>query len=224
MSKRGIFITLEGIEGSGKTTQVPVLTEIFHARGYDCVVTREPGGNELAYKIREILLDPENKGLVPRAELLLYLADRAQHVDQTIEPALTEGKAVICDRYSDATFAYQSFARGLPLDRVTTLNDFAAGGLKPDLTLLFDLPVKVGLARAQKRVDQLDMWQPTEDRFEQLALEFHEKVRDGYLTLADREPERYIIIDADQNREAVSAMIRDVVGQRLDRTDTVHIG
>ena len=211
----GYFITLEGIEGSGKTTQVPSLTECIHELGYDVLVTREPGGSELAEKIRAILLDPGSSALVPLAELFLYLADRAQHVQEVIRPALKAGQVVLCDRYADATVAYQGHARGLGAEMVAELNRYATGGLEPDLTLLFDLPVEIGLARAKERIDRLESGAPTEDRFEQEAMDFHQRVRDGYLALAGANPIRYEIIDASRTPEQIEQSIRYVTEARL---------
>ena len=211
----GLFITLEGIEGSGKTTQVPGLTARLSAMGYDCLVTREPGGCKLAEKIRAILLDPANAGLVPMAELLLYLADRAQHVQEVIRPALNAGRIVVCDRYADATVAYQGYARGLGPLEVADLNQHATGGLEPDLTLLLDLPAQVGLQRAKRRVDSLEKGQPTEDRFEQEELVFHQKVREGYLDLARSHPDRIVVIDAEGSPDEIASRIHAVIEERI---------
>jgi dTMP kinase len=201
----GIFITLEGVEGSGKTTAVAAVTEFFAKMGKDVVKTREPGGGKIASAIRAILLDPDNENLKPMAELFLYLADRAQHVQEMIRPALENGKVVICDRYADATVAYQGHARGLGVETVEILNRHATSGLEPHLTLLFDLPVEVGLARAKRRVEGLEEGAPTEDRFEREEVAFHERVRQGYLALAKKHPSRFAVLDATLDPAQVAA-------------------
>lgn len=209
------FITLEGIEGSGKTSAVAAIVETLEELGYEVLTTREPGGSVMAAKIRAILLDPENKALLPLAELFLYLADRAQHVEEVILPALALGKIVVCDRYADATVSYQGYARGLGAEKVARLNDYATDGLKPALTLLLDCEVQIGLSRAKKRVDSLEKGAPTEDRFEQEKVSFHERVRQGYLDIAKKEPERFELIDAAQNPEAVIAAVKSVIRHRF---------
>lgn len=196
-----MFITLEGIEGSGKTTQLRHMVDFLKNKGHDCVITREPGGTEIGKKIRAVLLDPDNSDLDPLAELLLYAADRIQHIQSKIMPSLRQGKMVLCDRFSDATTVYQGFARGLDLELINRLHEIVLGDLKPDITILFDLPPEIGLKRAWKQInsgDRTDM----ETRFEKEAVEFHEKVRAGYLALAQLEPERFRIIDAsgDENQ------------------------
>jgi dTMP kinase len=205
-----MFITLEGIEGSGKTTQLRYLVEFFEERGNPCVTTREPGGTLIGNKIRSILLDPESKDMDPIAELLLYMADRAQHIHSLVKPSLSEGKTVLCDRYFDATLVYQGFARGLGIDLLVQLHKILFNDLKPDLTILLDLPPGVGLARAW---NQLNNGQRSggESRFEEETLAFHEKVRAGYLELARREPDRFRIIDAVQDEKHVRDTIREVL-------------
>ena len=198
---RGLFITLEGIEGSGKTTQAMVLKDLLRAKGFEVVVTREPGGPPIAEKIRDILLDPENKQMVALTELFLYEASRAQHVAEIIRPALDAGKAVICDRFFDASTAYQGSARGLDLATVRNLNLLATSGLAPDLTLVFDLPVEVGLRRLGRRPD----------RIESETLEFHERVRRGYLEMAGFEGFRIKVIDASGSIDDISGKVRDIV-------------
>lgn len=204
-----MFITLEGIEGSGKTTQLPHIRDFLTCRGKACVVTREPGATRAGRRIRSILLDPESRGLSPRAELLLYLADRADHVEQVIRPALDAGKTVVCDRYVDATIAYQGYARGLGVEIIETLHRLLCDDLKPDLTLLFDLPAEVSLRRAVSALENGDR-PADEGRFEAEARQFHEKVRAGYLELARREPTRYRVIDAGREPEQVT---RSVIGE-----------
>lgn len=208
------FITFEGVEGSGKTTQIQRLRETLEARGHRVLATREPGGCPIADAIRAILLDSANRDLVPRAELLLYAAARAQHVEQVIRPALAAGTIVLCDRFADATTAYQGGGRGLDAGLIDELNAVAAGGLAPDLTLLFDLPAAVGLARARHRNQNgmaLD-----EGRFELEELDFHERVRAAYLALARREP-RCRTIDATGSAQQVAARVAAEVDSFLAR-------
>lgn len=189
-----LFITFEGVEGCGKTTQLALLSEALRQQGYGVLTTREPGGCTIADAVRRILLDPAHHAMVPRAELLLYAAARAQHVTEVIKPALTEGRVVLCDRYTDATVAYQGYGRGLDRELVEHLNDLACDGCRPDLTLLLDMPAAAGLKRAIHRNSSQKM--DEEGRFEQEALIFHDKVRQGYLALAQRHPERIRIIAA----------------------------
>jgi dTMP kinase len=197
-----MFITLEGIEGSGKTTQIRHVATYLKNKGHDCVITREPGGTRIGEKIRAILLDSNSKGLDPSAELLLYTADRIQHVNEIIRPALSEGKTVLCDRYFDATLAYQGIARGIDMDLIHMLHRKIVGNLRPDITILLDLPAEGGLKRAW---DQINKGTRTnsETRFEEEKIAFHENVRDGYLTLARMEPDRFRIIDASRNEKIV---------------------
>ena len=204
-----MFITFEGIEGSGKTTQIRYLVEYFSSRGHACVTTREPGGTSIGNKIRSILLDPESKGMHPTTELLLYMADRAQHIQFLVKPALAAGKTVLCDRYFDATVVYQGYARGLGIDFVKKLHAMVLNNLKPDTTILLDLAPEVGLKRAW---EQLDHGQRSDDesRFEEEKLEFHQRVREGYLDLAHREPDRFHTIDADQDDWQVRDQIIEV--------------
>jgi dTMP kinase len=197
-----MFISLEGIEGSGKTTQIERLAQYLESNGMECLTTRQPGGTDIGKNIRSILLDPSNHNLQPMAELLLYLADRAQHIDEIIKPALTAGKTVICDRYFDATVVYQGHARGLHIDLLLELHRLLFDNLKPDITLLLDLSPQLGLKRAWR---QLDSGQRVgyESRFENEALPFHEKVRAGYLELARLEPQRYRVLDATRSPDQV---------------------
>lgn len=209
----GFFITLEGIEGCGKSTQAVLLAEHLDALGYNVTRTREPGGTRIGRRIRAVLLDPDTDGITGLAELLLYLADRAQHISEVMEPALAAGGVVVCDRFSDATAAYQGYGRGQDLDMIKTLGDAATRDLKPDLTLLLDLPVEAGLARAISRNE--DNGAHKEARFEQEAAEFHERVRRGYLDMACLEPDRVKVIDAagtvDEVWEAVLAVVTEAL-------------
>lgn len=190
------FMTIEGIEGCGKSTQARRLVERLGAKA---LLTAEPGGTAVGRGIRELLLNHGGE-VSPRAELLLFLADRAQHVEEVIRPALAAGKTVICDRYTDSTLAYQGYGRGLSLALVRSLCAQAAGGLTPGVTLLLDVPVELGLARARRRGKP--------DRIETEHLEFHERVREGFLTLAREEPGRWVVIDARGDEEEVAWRVR----------------
>lgn len=210
-----MFITLEGIEGCGKTTQINHLSTFFENRGQPCVVTREPGGTAIGKEIRSILLNPSNKDMVPRAELLLYMADRAQHITALVKPRLAENSVVLCDRYFDATVVYQGFARGLDTRFIYELHRLVLEDFKPDITILLDLSPRIGLARAWKQLDN-GTRSGTESRFEEETLSFHEKVRAGYLELARLEPERFRIIDASGDENQVQKDIREALMQYLD--------
>ena len=205
-----MFITLEGIEGSGKTSQIRSIETWLKAAGHDCLTTREPGGTPIGGQIRAVLLNPENGNLAPTAELLLYMADRAQHLETVIRPALDMGKVVVCDRFFDATLVYQGYARGLDRQLIGQLHQLACGGMTPHLTLLLDLAPDTGLARAWRRI-RSDSAHERESRFEKEALAFHQRVRNGYLDLARREPRRFAIIDAAGDQEAVRRQIESVL-------------
>lgn len=206
---RGIFITLEGVEGCGKTTQMDALERYLRASGHPVVRTREPGGTVLSEAIRAILLDPQHTAMVPTAELLLYEAARAQHVAEVIRPSVEAGKLVLCDRFTDSTTAYQGAGRSLSLDDVTMLHRIATGGLLPDLTLLLDVPAEEGLRRAASVRGR--------DRIEQEPLEFHRQVRQAFLTLAHLEPERFRVIDATRSVDSVKEDIRRYVDDLLSQ-------
>ena len=211
-----MFITLEGIEGSGKTTQATHMAKFLRDQGIDCVLTREPGGTRIGKKIRSILLDPVSRDLSPLTELLLYNADRAQHVNEIIGPALAEGKTVICDRYVDATWVYQGFTRGVDLELVSRLHQLVCNGLKPDITILLDLLPQLGLSRAWQQIENGGRVE-TETRFEAEAISFHKNVRLGYLELARHEPERFKIIDASRDERSVKAAIIDILSKAIGR-------
>ncbi len=211
-----MFITLEGIEGSGKTTQVNTIAQWLKAAGRDCLTTREPGGTAIGGQIRSVLLHPNNCDLAPTAELLLYVADRVQHLEAVVRPALAAGKVVVCDRYFDATLVYQGYSRGLSRKMIRQLHQIACGGLMPDLTLLLDLDPEDGLARAWRRI-QADTAHAMESRFEKETLLFHQRVRAGYLDLANREPRRFAIIDAAVDAQAVAAQIEAVLQAHFSR-------
>lgn len=194
-----MFITFEGIEGSGKTTQQRLLAERLRASGKTVVVTKEPGGTPLADRIRAILLDSSNV-IDPIAEVFLFAASRRQHTTEVIEPALKRGEVVLCDRYADSTLAYQGFGRLIDLDRLSALNEWATDALVPHVTLLFDLPEEIGLTRANSRNAAATQ---DEGRFEAEDLRFHRRVREGYLAMAVAEPQRYRVIDANGSVEEV---------------------
>jgi len=194
-----MFITFEGIEGSGKTTQLQRLAADLRGRGKRVVVTKEPGGTPLADRIRAILLDSASV-IDPVAELLLFAASRRQHVVEVIAPALARGEVVLCDRFTDSTLAYQGFGRELELDRLRLLNDWATGSLRPALTIIFDLPEETGLGRAVSRNTQAP---EDEGRFELEDLRFHRRVREGYRSLALEDPRRYLVVDADGSIDEV---------------------
>ena len=190
-----MFITFEGIEGSGKSTQAKELHKKLHQAGIPSIFTREPGGTEIGTSIRKILLDAHNTGLSGLAELFLYEADRAQHIEEKISPALNAGLWVICDRYLDATVAYQGYARNQDMDLLKTLNKYASHGLLPDITFLLDCPVEYGLNRAKNREsNRVENEEAGFDRFERENFLFHEKVRSGYLAIADENPGRFFKI------------------------------
>jgi dTMP kinase len=190
-----MFVTLEGPEGGGKSTQIKRLAKRLEALGYPVITTREPGGTPIGDQIRHVLMRMENKELQPRTEILLFLAARAQLVEQVIKPALLDGKIILCDRYGDSTLAYQGYGHGLDLEQLRQMLDFATDHLKPDLTILLDLDVKTGLMRKKAE----DEWNRL-DAYEAL---FHERVREGYLQLAREEPERWRIVDASRTIDAV---------------------
>jgi len=197
-----MFITFEGIEGSGKTTQIRHVMLFFEQRGRECISTREPGGTATGRKIRAILLDPESRGIDPSAELLLYMADRVEHVNKVIRPSLSAGKTVLCDRYFDATIVYQGYARGLNIGLLKQMHKLILDDLKPDITFLLDLPPEAGLSRAWKQIEGGER-AGIETRFEKEAIAFHEKVRKGYLELSRSEPGRFFVVDAEKDEDQV---------------------
>lgn len=204
----GRFITFEGIDGSGKSTQLRLLAAHLRARGRDVITTREPGGTELGRQLREAFLETHEK-VAPMAELLAFAADRAQHVEYFIKPALAEGKVVISDRYADATFAYQGAGRGFPADKVNQVIALATGGLKPDLTLFFDIPVEMAINRMSDRAES----EAKANRMDAETAEFYHRVRDAYLTIAAAEPERFIIVDASGSVEEIQGKVDEIVGK-----------
>jgi dTMP kinase len=208
------FITFEGGDGSGKTTQLKALESHLRARGRSCLSTREPGGTSLGELIRQVLLEVGKQPITSPTELFLYLADRAQHIHEVIIPALEQGKIVLCDRHTDSTLAYQGYGRGIDLGLLRSLNHIASQGIKPDLTLLFDCPVEIGLSRTAQRQSQTASGR-NEDRFEREKIEFHERVRAGFLELARAEPDRFRIIDAARSAEEVGQEIKNIIDGEL---------
>ncbi len=203
-----MFITFEGPDGSGKTTQLNKLIPVLEAQGLDVVRTREPGGTDIGDQIRSVIMNMKNKSMHPRAEILLFCASRAQLVEELVHPSLAAGKVILCDRYADSTMAYQGYGHGLDRTALTQLLDFATGGLKPDLTLLFDISAEAGLRR---RISNHEEW----NRMDDYALQFHERVRQGYLTMAAAEPERWVVINADRSPDEIH---EEVVSILLKRT------
>lgn len=207
MAERGRFITVEGIEGAGKSTQMDAVRGFLDARGITVAVTREPGGTPLSEAVRGLLLDPGNRGMAADTELLLVFAARAEHIHKVIRPALNAGDWVLSDRFTDATFAYQGGGRGIPAERIAALEKWVQGELRPDLTLLLDLPVETGMARIA------DRGRP--DRFEREERDFFQRIRDNYLERAAAEPGRFRRIDASAPLEEVRAEALAAVGTLL---------
>ncbi len=204
MHNKGLFITLEGGEGSGKTTQIKRMQAALEKAGRHVVVTREPGGTPEAEKIRALLVQRDGGQWTPMAECLLLFAARTMHVETLIKPALAEGKIVISDRFTDSTRAYQGYGHGMDFNKIESLNKIAIDGFKPDLTFILDLPVRTGLARAGKRMNRDGS---AEDRFERLEIGFHEQMRQGYLDVAKHDPDRCVVVDAEQGIDDVTAAI-----------------
>ena len=210
--KRGFFITFEGPEGAGKSSQIKMLAQHLDARGYEVIMTREPGGTSLAEKLRNIVKSHQGpETLHDKTELLLMEAARSQHVSEVISPALADGKIVLCDRFYDSTTAYQGAARGLDKQCIDILNAFAVGECHPDLTFLLDISPERGFARAEKRQETMGCV----DRFEEAGIDFHRKVRQGFLNIAADDPQRVKTIDADRPAELIAAEIRGIVDESL---------
>lgn len=203
-----MFITLEGPDGSGKSMQVPALTEFIHSLGYEVLSTREPGGTYIGDQIREVIMRMDNKSMHPRTEILLFCAARAQIVSEVILPQLEKGVVVISDRYADSTLAYQGYGHGVDLAILRQLLNFATGGLTPDLTLLFDVDIETGLTRRQAGGGE---W----NRLDDYELAFHRRVRAGYLELAAVEPQRWVRVDAGQSPQQVQLDLQKIISKRL---------
>jgi dTMP kinase len=206
-----MFITFEGPDGSGKSTQIPALVEFLREQGYPVFQTREPGGTPIGDQVREVLHDLKNAGMHPHTEILLYAASRAQLVAQEIRPRLAAGEIVICDRYADSTLAYQGYGHGLDLDTLRTILRFATGGLQPDLTLYLDITAEEGLKRRERAAQGGAEW----NRLDAQPLDFHCRVREGYLALMAEDPARWVCIPASGARETIQAQIRAAVMARL---------
>jgi len=202
-----LFITFEGGEGVGKTTNIEYFKQLMTDQGFEFQATREPGGTPLAEQVRDLLLSPRDEAFCSNAELLLMFAARAQHLSGVIEPSLAQGKSVICDRFTDATYAYQGYGRELGTEKISVLENLVHGNRQPDLTVILDAPVEVGMSRARSRGEL--------DRFEQEDLAFFERVRQGYLTRASQNPDRYEVIDASLDLDAVKAQVLEVFERRV---------
>ncbi len=202
--QKGLFITFEGADGCGKTTQLNLLKEYLLSKGYDVVLTREPGGKGLGEKIREILLNYDGE-VSNRCESFLFLADRAQNIDVIVKPAINNGKIVLCDRHTDSSVAYQGYGRGLDITEIDMLNNLATGGIKPDLTLVFDVDIETSMKRVGDE----------KDRMESSGIEFFNRVRNGYLELAKKEPHRIKVIDSTRKIEQVHSDVTDIINKYL---------
>ena len=210
MAHPGLFITFEGTDGAGKTTQIQRLAADLRGANYDVCLTHEPGGTPISEQIRDILLNPDHSEMAATTELLLYAASRAQHVSEVIKPALESRKIVISSRFADAMVVYQGYGRGLDLERINHLNQIATDGVRPDVTFVLDLPVEIGLQRVQNSRGGLD-------RLEREKIEFHRRLREGYQILAKQEPQRIKIIDAQVNPEQVYAQIQAAIQPLLQK-------
>lgn len=208
-----MFITFEGPDGGGKTTQVAMTVETLKAREHNVLLTREPGGTDIGNQIRHVLHDMKNQAMHPRTELLMYSASRAQIVEEVIKPQLAKGGLVICDRFFDSTYAYQGYGHGLDLNQLKQITEFATGGLKPDLTILLDIAPEDSLQRRLSSLDKGGEW----NRLDAMALDFHKRVRDGYHALVAAEPKRWVVINAAQSVEKVQADILAVLEKRLKK-------
>jgi dTMP kinase len=204
--KKGLFLTFEGIDGCGKSTQLNLLAEYLKSKGIEVLITREPGSVGLGEKIREILLNYDGE-VSSNCEAFLFLADRAQHIDLLVKPAIDAGKIVLCDRHTDSTIAYQGYGRGVDLKQLKMLNNLATSGLKPDLTFVFDIDVETALARVGK----------SQDRMESAGIEFHKKVRNGYLEIGKNGPERVKIINSKDSIESVFEQVKNIFEQKASK-------
>jgi dTMP kinase len=208
---RGKFITFEGIDGSGKTTQLRLLADELRLKGFDVLATLEPGGTPLGRRLRAAFLETEET-VAPLAELLLFAADRAQHVELLVKPALAEGKIVVSDRYADATIAYQGAGRGFPEKTVSRIVELATGGLQPDLTLFFDLPIEKAVLRAKSRTND----EAVRNRMDSETTDFYRRVREAYLTIAEKEPKRFRIVEASRSVEEIRKSVMEIVTNFLE--------
>lgn len=214
-ARRGLFLTFEGIDGSGKTTQIRLLAERLRNAGHEVVEAVEPGGTAIGRQIRRVLLDASNQEITPTVELLLYFASRAQNVEEVICPALAEGKVVVCDRFTDSTTVYQGIARGLGEDVVAGLHRIACGNLMPDLTVYLEIDLETSLARAHARNETLAGEAAVETRMDEQSTEFYRRVREGYQTLASRDPGRWLVVDGNREAQMVANEIWEAVRGRI---------
>lgn len=212
---RGFFISLEGGEGSGKTTQINRLVDMLSDRGYDVVITREPGGTPEAESIRNLLVQRDGGDWNAMAEVLLLFAARSMHIEELIKPALNDGKIVICDRFTDSTFAYQGFGRGLELNKIKEIERISINEFKPDLTFILDIDVRTGLNRSNARLSEDDAGEQTEDRFERLDIDFHERLREGFLEIARQNEGRCYILNAAQTMDHLADEIKNIALAKL---------
>lgn len=208
---KGLFITLEGGEGAGKTTQARKLLEYLEAKGFEVVLTREPGGTPEAEKIRDLLVQRDGGNWTPMAEVALFFAARQMHIENLIKPSLHHGKIVVCDRFTDSTRAYQGYGHGFDLETIESLDDLIVNKFEPDVTFIFDLPVKDGLARSMSQKEKASGAESTEDKFEKLDFSFHERMRQGFLKIAEANPKRCHVIDAAQSADDIFAKIKEVI-------------
>ncbi len=213
---KGKFISVEGVDGSGKSTQVALLGEYLHGKNYDVVITQEPGGTAIGNQIREVILNPDNRKMTDMTEVLLYVAARMQHIHEVIAPAISEGKIVLCSRFIDSTFAYQGYGAGVKLDFLQKLNDMTVGNLKPDLTIVYDLDPTKGLDRVAERSESAAVSLGI-DRMESKDELFHQRVRAGFLKMAQEEPERIMLVDASGSVENVFEKTKSVIDRFLLR-------
>jgi dTMP kinase len=202
------FITIEGPDGSGKSTQAQLLADHLKDKGHDVLFTREPGGTQIGDQIRRVIMSLDNKRMIPQAEFLLFSASRAQLVREVIQPKLAAGGVVVCDRFFDSSLAYQGYGHQLDLDQLRSVTQFVTGGLVPDLTLLLDLPSEVGLSRRK----EAGLW----NRLDDYDLAFHERVRSGYLRLAQADPQRWVVIDATRSKAEIQSHMQEAVHSRLE--------
>jgi dTMP kinase len=210
-----LFITLEGPEGSGKTTQARLLARRLRRESHRTVLTREPGGTPIGRQIRQVLLSPRHREMCPETELSLYFSDRAQHLRQVVRPALEAGSIVVCDRFTDSTLAYQGYGRGLSLRLIGSLDRIMTGAFRPDLTILLDVSAEKGLGRARRR-NRAEAAERKEGRFEREALQFHERVRRGYLEMARRSPHRFVVVTAEGNPRSVHELVWAAIEKACD--------
>lgn len=215
----GYFITLEGGEGAGKTTQINRLAKLLTDQGHDVVTTREPGGTAEAESIRSLLVQRDGGEWNAMAETLLLFAARVMHIEKVIQPALDSGHIVICDRFTDSTFAYQGYGRGLDIDKIKAIEKMSVGDFKPDMTFVLDLDARTGLARSGKRLAEQKGYESTEDRFERMDVTFHETLREGFLEIARQDPKRCIVLDAAQSADAVFDTLKAAVLENMSITE-----